>query len=570
MKYLSRNCFILTVLLLAACADQEEAASSPGASPVKEAAIAIPDRHAARVTEEILLAGGNAVDAAVATGFALAVTYLDAGNIGGGGFMLIHMEGKPYFLDYRETAPGAAHRDMFLNEQGDVIENSTLIGARAAGVPGTVAGFWAAHQRFGKLPWEQVLQPAIKLAREGFVPARVLADDVQSRFDWFGTDTNFNQYFGEVKAGELFKQTELAATLTRIAEQGEEDFYKGDTARLLVAQMNQDGGLISLEDLANYEAIWREPLKANWRDFEVVSAPPPSSGGFGVIQLLKMKDYLNEEFKDLGHNSAQYVHLVAEMEKRVFADRAEYLGDPAFVDIDMSELVSDSYIKRRAMEVDPLQISQLEHVAPGLESPNTTHYSIIDGDGNAVSNTYTINWSYGSGVVVSGAGFLLNNEMDDFSAKPGTPNIFGVVGNTANEVQPGKRMLSSMSPTLLIKDNEVQLVIGTPGGSTIFTSVFQAIINILDFNMSPFEAVAATRFHHQLLPPDLITQSPSLPLSDNTIEGLADKGYRVEPHSFEFGDIQVIWRDSDKLRPASDPRDRGVSKIVELPNRQPQ
>ena len=567
MKYLSRNCFILTVLLLAACADQEEAASSPGASPVKEAAIAIPDRHAARVTEEILLAGGNAVDAAVATGFALAVTYLDAGNIGGGGFMLIHMEGKPYFLDYRETAPGAAHRDMFLNEQGDVIENSTLIGARAAGVPGTVAGFWAVHQRFGKLPWEQVLQPAIKLAREGFVPARVLADDVQSRFDWFGTDTNFNQYFGEVKAGELFKQTELAATLTRIAEQGEEDFYKGDTARLLVAQMNQDGGLISLEDLANYEAIWREPLKANWRDFEVVSAPPPSSGGFGVIQLLKMKDYLNEEFKDLGHNSAQYVHLVAEMEKRVFADRAEYLGDPAFVDIDMSELVSDSYIKRRAMEVDPLQISQLEHVAPGLESPNTTHYSIIDGDGNAVSNTYTINWSYGSGVVVSGAGFLLNNEMDDFSAKQGTPNIFGVVGNTANEVQPGKRMLSSMSPTLLIKDNEVQLVIGTPGGSTIFTSVFQAIINILDFNMSPFEAVAATRFHHQLLPPDLITQSPSLPLSDNTIEGLADKGYRVEPHSFEFGDIQVIWRDSDKLRPASDPRDRGVSKIVELPNR---
>jgi gamma-glutamyltranspeptidase/glutathione hydrolase len=567
MKYLSRNCFILTVLLLAACADQEEAASSPGASPVKEAAIAIPDRHAARVTEEILLAGGNAVDAAVATGFALAVTYLDAGNIGGGGFMLIHMEGKPYFLDYRETAPGAAHRDMFLNEQGDVIENSTLIGARAAGVPGTVAGFWAVHQRFGKLPWEQVLQPAIKLAREGFVPARVLADDVQSRFDWFGTDTNFNQYFGEVKAGELFKQTELAATLTRIAEQGEEDFYKGDTARLLVAQMNQDGGLISLEDLANYEAIWREPLKANWRDFEVVSAPPPSSGGFGVIQLLKMKDYLNEEFKDLGHNSAQYVHLVAEMEKRVFADRAEYLGDPAFVDIDMSELVSDSYIKRRAMEVDPLQISQLEHVAPGLESPNTTHYSIIDGDGNAVSNTYTINWSYGSGVVVSGAGFLLNNEMDDFSAKPGTPNIFGVVGNTANEVQPGKRMLSSMSPTLLIKDNEVQLVIGTPGGSTIFTSVFQAIINILDFNMSPFEAVAATRFHHQLLPPDLITQSPSLPLSDNTIEGLADKGYRVEPQSFEFGDIQVIWRDSDKLRPASDPRDRGVSKIVELPNR---
>ena len=566
MKHTLRICFVLAAFYLPSCADQEEFSSHRVANLVKKAAIAIPDKHAAKVTEEILLAGGNAVDAAVATGFALAVTYLDAGNIGGGGFMLIHMQGKPYFLDYRETAPGAAHRDMFLNEQGDVIENSTLIGARAAGVPGTVAGFWAAHQRFGKLPWEQVLQPAIRLAREGFVPAEVLADDVQSRFDWFGSDTNFNQYFGEVKAGELFKQAELAATLMRIADQGEEDFYKGDTARLLVAQMNRDEGLITLEDLATYEAIWREPLKAKWRDFEVVSAPPPSSGGFGVIQLLKMKDYLDEEFKDLKHNSAQYVHLIAEMEKRVFADRAEYLGDPEFVDIDMSELVSDTYIKRRAMEVDPLQISQLKYVAPGLESPNTTHYSIIDGDGNAVSNTYTINWAYGSGVVVSGAGFLLNNEMDDFSAKPGTPNIFGVVGNTANEVQPGKRMLSSMSPTLLIKDNEAHMVIGTPGGSTIFTSVFQAIVNILDFNMSPLEAVAATRFHHQLLPPDLITQSPSLPLSDNTIEGLTEKGYRVEAHSFEFGDIQVIWRDGDKLRPASDPRDRGVSKIVELPS----
>jgi gamma-glutamyltranspeptidase/glutathione hydrolase len=566
MKHSLRIYFVLSAFHLTACTGHEEVSPHPEANLVKKAAIAIPDKHAARVTEEILLAGGNAVDAAVATGFALAVTYLDAGNIGGGGFMLIHMEGKPYFLDYRETAPGAAHRDMFLNEQGDVIENSTLIGARAAGVPGTVAGFWAAHQRFGTLPWEQVLQPAIRLAREGFVPAQVLADDVRSQFDWFGTDTNFNQYFGEVKAGELFKQAELAATLTRIAEQGEEDFYKGDTARLLVAQMNRDKGLISLEDLESYEAIWREPLKAKWRDFEVASAPPPSSGGFGVIQLLKMKDYLDEEFKGLEHNSAQYVHLVAEMEKRVFADRAEYLGDPAFVDIDMSELVSDTYIKRRAMEVDPLQISQLEHVAPGLESPNTTHYSIIDGDGNAVSNTYTINWAYGSGVVVSGAGFLLNNEMDDFSAKPGTPNIFGVVGNTANEVQPGKRMLSSMSPTLLIKDNEAHMVIGTPGGSTIFTSVFQAIVNILDFNMSPLEAVAAARFHHQLLPPDLITQSPSLPLSDITIEELTEKGYRVEAHSFEFGDIQVIWRDGDKLRPASDPRDRGVSKIVELPS----
>jgi gamma-glutamyltranspeptidase/glutathione hydrolase len=557
---------LAAAFLISACASQTDSLTNTQYSgSSRQAAIAIPDNYAARVAEEILLAGGNAVDAAVATGFALAVTYIDAGNIGGGGFMLIYMDGKPYFLDYRETAPGSAHRDMFLNAEGNVIENSTLIGARAAGVPGTVAGFWAAHQRFGKLPWQQVVAPAIKLARDGFMPAKILAADVQSHFDWFGTNTNFKNYFGKVKAGEIFKQPALASTLTRIANSGQADFYTGATSKLIVKQMERDGGLINAEDLANYKAIWREPLAASWREYEIVSAPPPSSGGFGVIQLLKMKDYLANDFKGVRHNSPQYVHLVAEMEKRVFADRAEYLGDPAFVDIDMTELISDAYIERRALEVNPLSISQLADVAPGLESPNTTHYSILDGDGNAVSNTYTINWAFGSGVVVSGGGFLLNNEMDDFSAKPGVPNIFGVVGNTANEVQPGKRMLSSMSPTLLIKDNEPHMVIGTPGGSTIFTSVFQTIVNIIDFNMTPFKAAAATRFHHQLLPPDLITQSPSRPLSDRTIKALGKKGYRVEPHSWEFGDIQVIWRDGDNLIPASDSRDRGVSKVIALP-----
>jgi len=559
-KYLLTT--VATLLLLSACATQTD--SDAGVSTRRQAAIAIPDKYAASVAEEILLAGGNAVDAAVATGFALAVTYIDAGNIGGGGFMLIYMDGKPYFLDYRETAPLKAHRDMFLDESGDVIENSTLIGARAAGVPGTVAGFWAAHQRFGKLPWQQVVAPAIKLARDGFVPAKVLAEEVHSHFDWFGTSTNFKDYFGEVKAGEIFKQPALASTLTRIAKNGRSDFYRGETSRLIVNQMRRDGGLINAEDLATYKAIWREPLSANWRDYKIVSAPPPSSGGFGVIQLLKMKDYLATDFKGAKHNSPQYIHLVAEMEKRVFADRAEYLGDPAFVDIDMSELISDDYIERRAREVNPLAISQLQNVKPGLESPNTTHFSILDGDGNAVSNTYTINWAFGSGVVVSGAGFLLNNEMDDFSAKPGVPNIFGVVGNTANEVQPGKRMLSSMSPTLLIKDKLPHMVIGTPGGSTIFTSVFQTIVNIIDFDMTPLKAASASRFHHQLLPPDLITQSPSRPLSDRTIRALGKKGYRVEPHSWEFGDLQVIWREGNKLIPASDSRKRGVSKVIPL------
>jgi gamma-glutamyltranspeptidase/glutathione hydrolase len=541
---------------LSACSDSNS---------TRQAAIAVSDQYAANVAEEILLAGGNAVDAAVATGFALAVTYIDAGNIGGGGFMLIHMDGNAYFLDYRETAPMKAHRDMFLDENGNVAKNSTLIGPRAAGVPGTVAGFWAAHQKFGKLSWKQVLAPAIKLARDGFIPANKLAREVQSHFDWFGTSTNFKEHFSKLKAGERFKQPALAATLARIAKNGHDEFYTGETSKLIVNQMERDGGLIDAADLAAYQAIWREPLSANWREYEILSAPPPSSGGFGVIQLLKMKDYLAQAFENVEHNSPQYVHLVAEMEKRVFADRAEYLGDPAFVDIDMTALISDAYIKRRASEVNPDAISKMEEVTPGLESPNTTHYSILDGDGNAVSNTYTINWAFGSGVVVSGGGFLLNNEMDDFSAKPGVPNIFGVVGNTANEVQPGKRMLSSMSPTLLIKDNEPHMVIGTPGGSTIFTSVFQIITNIIDFNMSPMDAAGATRFHHQLLPPDLITQSPMRPLSDQTIRGLGEKGYRVEPHGWAFGDIQVIWRDGNKLIPASDSRNRGVSKVIALP-----
>jgi gamma-glutamyltranspeptidase/glutathione hydrolase len=528
------------------------------------AAIAIPDKYAARVAEDILKAGGNAVDAAVATGFALAVTYIDAGNIGGGGFMLIYMQGESYFLDYRETAPLAAHRDMYLDTEGNVIKNASLIGSKAAGVPGTVAGFWAAHQRFGKLPWQKVIQPAIELAKQGFIPHKTLVNDINQHFDLFGTSTNFKNYFGNIKIGENFKQPELAATLERISKHGTKDFYQGKTAELIVAQMKASNGIISAKDLQDYNAIWRKPLQANWRGYQVLSAPPPSSGGFGVIQLLKMKDYLAKEFEGIPHNSAQYVHLVAEIEKRVFADRAEYLGDPAFVDIDMSELISDHYIKRRAAEVDPKNISQLDHVSPGLESPNTTHYSILDADGNAVSNTYTINWAFGTGVVVEGAGFLLNNEMDDFSVKPGVPNIFGVVGNKANEIQPGKRMLSSMSPTILLKDGKPSMIIGTPGGSTIFTSVFQTIVNILDFDMSPLQAAGATRFHHQLLPADLITQSPSLPLADETISQLNQRGYRVEPHSWEFGDIQVIWVDGDKIIPASDPRDRGVSKVFDI------
>ena len=535
------------------------------------AAIATPDNFGSDVSQEILNKGGNAVDAAIATGFALAVTYIDAGNIGGGGFMTIKMNDEVAFLDYREKAPKAAHRDMYLDENGDVIEYSSLIGGQAVGVPGTVAGFWKAHQRFGKLPWEELVNPAIKLAEEGFLPAKILVDDIQSMKDWFKDKTNFSKYFLSINVSENFKQPELANTLRRIAKFGADDFYSGETAKLIVEQMKESDGLITMEDLNSYEAIWREPLRSNWRNYEVISAPPPSSGGFAIIQLLKMKDYLDHFFSGLEHNSAQYIHLVAEMEKRVFADRAEYLGDPDFFDVDIEKLISEEYIARRALEVNPNAISSLESVDPGLESPDTTHYSIVDQWGNAVSNTYTINWNYGSGVVVEGAGFLLNNEMDDFSAKPGVPNIFGVVGNVANEIQPEKRMLSSMSPTILLKDGNVEMVLGTPGGSTIFTSVFQTIVNIMDFDMSPYEAIESTRFHHQLLPPDEITYNGFTignPLPKETISQLGEKGYKAIPHDYDFGDVQVIVREDESWIAASDPRDRGDSRIISVPTSQ--
>ena len=556
-------CLLLSGVVACSPAEPPVSANGTTDNSTQKAAVAMPDRYGAEVSESILRRGGNAVDAAIAAGFALAVTFPEAGNIGGGGFMLIWMDGEPFFLDYRETAALAAHRDMFLDADGNVVENSSLIGHRAAGVPGSVAGFWEAHQRFGSLPWKDLVMPAVELAEQGFIAPDSLVEDIQALHDWFGDQTNFFDYFGDMQGGELFRQPELGKTLRRIADAGRDDFYSGQTADLIVTQMQRGDGLIAAADLQQYEAIWREPLRSPWRDYEILAAPPPSSGGFAVIQLLKIKDYLDHFFQDVPHNSAQYVHLVAEIEKRVFADRAEYLGDPDYFDVPLEGLLTEEYIQRRAQEVDPQRISQLDAVAPGLESHDTTHYSILDRWGNAVSNTYTINWDFGSGVVVEGAGFLLNNEMDDFSVKPGVPNVYGVVGNVANEIQPGKRMLSSMAPTILLRDDEVAMVIGTPGGSTIFTSVFQTIVNIEDYSMTPADAVDAGRFHHQLLPPDLITYSPSRPLPQEVILSLAERGYRSEPHSWEFGNLQVILRRGDKISAAFDPRGRGDSRVFD-------
>ena len=323
------------------------------------------------------------------------------------------------------------------------------------------------------------------------------------------------------------------------------------------------------QDLSNYKSVWREPLVADWRDRQIIASPPPSSGGFAVIQLLKMKDYLADQFAGYAHNSIGYVHLVAEMEKRVFADRAEYLGDPEFNDFDINQLINDEYLKNRAAQVNAEGISPLAAVKPGLESHDTTHFSVVDFEGNAVANTYTINDWFGSRTVVEGAGFLLNNQMDDFSIKPNTPNFYGVVGNAANEIQPGKRMLSSMSPTILVHNGEVEMVLGVEGGSTIFTSVFQTIVNVMDFHMTTKEAVEQSFFHHQLIPVDLITYSPTRPLPADVIAAGRERGYNIVPHDWEFGDIQLITRDESGLHAASDSRGRGKSIVLEQNPDQP-
>ncbi|MFV7435077.1 MULTISPECIES: gamma-glutamyltransferase [Pseudomonas] len=536
--------------------------STVHAANLEGGAVAAPDQYGAQVAADILKKGGNAVDAAVATAFTLAVTYPEAGNIGGGGFMTLFVDGKPYFLDYREVAPKAATRNMYLDEKGEVIENLSLVGARAAGVPGTVMGLWEAHQKFGKLPWSELLTPAIGYAKNGF---KVAAKQYQYRNDaqgMFKTATNFNDYFGNMKVGELFKQPEMAQTLERIADKGVSEFYQGKTADLLVAQMQADKGLITKQDLKDYKAVWREPMAVSWRGNVVYTAPPPSSGGVALAQLLGIKENRAADFKGVAHNSAQYIHLLAEIEKRVFADRADYLGDPAFTKVPVDQLVAKDYLAKRAAQVNPKAISDTDKVKPGLEPHQTTHFSIVDKQGNAVSNTYTLNLDYGSGVVVKGAGFLLNDEMDDFSAKPGAANAFGVIGGDANAIAPGKRMLSSMSPSLMTRDGKVELVIGTPGGSRIFTSIFQVMNNLYDYGMPLDKAVAAQRVHHQLLPKDTIYFDSYAPLTGQVADELKKMGYVLEDQGWEMGDIQAIRVDGTKLETASDPRGRGVGMVI--------
>ena len=528
---------------------------------LSQQAVAMPDSYSADAAMQVLQEGGNAIDAAITAQFVLAVTLPEAGNVGGGGFMTIKFEDSTDFLDYREMAPENAHRDMYLDEQGNVKPYESLFGAKASGIPGTVAGMWAAHKKYGTLDWERLLAPAVDLAEQGFVVHEKLANNIDhyiERTKEAAINNNFSEYFAHAKAGTTFKQPELAKTLKAIQQQGKDGFYKGDVAKHIVGFMQQNGGLITYEDLLAYKAVWRKPLHLNWQGYELVTAPPPSSGGVAVAQWIGMLEAYDATHDLPAQNSTEYIHVMSEIGKRVFADRAEYMGDPDFVSVPVKALTDANYITQRAADIQPTSISDTPSVKPGLkESEDTTHFSIMDRWGNAVANTTTINLTFGSGVVVTGAGFLLNDEMDDFSAKPGVPNFFGAVGGEANAIEPYKRMLSSMTPTLVTKDDQVVLVTGSPGGTTIISSVTQSLLNALLYDMSAEEAVNSPRFHHQLLPKDTIRMHDGF--TEATVNELKAMGYTIDNR--RFGDVHLIKRTKEGVEAASEKSGRGKSLI---------
>ena len=553
--------WIVVFVFVSGCAQQTDTSADPDNAQ----AVAAPDTFSANAAMAVLQDGGNAVDAAIATQFVLAVTLPEAGNIGGGGFMTLVHEGETDFLDFREMAPGKATRDMYLDENGKVKPQDSLYGVRASGVPGSVAGMWAAHQKYGSLPWKRLVQPAVDLAEQGFVVPEKLARNINQFIQKSrekNLNNNFNQYFGHAAAGSTLVQPELAATLKRIRDEGKAGFYQGETARMLADFMQQHDGLITKDDLSRNEAIWREPVTFRWQDYTLVTAPPPSSGGIAVAQWLGMFEQAEQGMEPAAHNSVKYIHLLSEIGKRVFADRAKYLGDPDFIDVPMAELIDKQYIARRASQVNPASISDSDKIKPGLyESEQTTHFSIVDQWGNAVAITTTLNLGFGNGMVVTDAGFLLNDEMDDFSAKAGVPNFFGAVGGKANEIQPYKRMLSSMSPTVVLNAaEEVALVTGSPGGTTIISSVTQSVLNALHFDMTAEQAVNAPRFHHQLWPENTIRMHTGI--ATDKQQQLKQLGYTLKQQT--FGDLQLIKRTSQGLEAASQQSGRGLS-LVEAP-----
>jgi gamma-glutamyltranspeptidase / glutathione hydrolase len=520
--------FPFLLLFLISC-KTERTAIEPTGLVTSKAMVVAAREEASQIGVQMMEQGGNAFDAMIATELALAVSYPYAGNIGGGGFMVYRKyNGETGSLDYREKAPLAATKHMYLDENGNVIKGLSTETGLAIGVPGTIAGVFEVHKKYGTLPIETILQPVIALARKGVVVTPKQEERLSKYRDAIikanGIETLFAQTY---KAGDTIRYEALANTLERIAKYGRDEFYTGETAKKLVTYLQSKGSIITLDDLASYEAKWRNPIEYNYRDFRIVSMAPPSSGGITLGQILKMIEPF--DLQKMGHNSEKYIQVLVEAERRAYADRNHYLGDPDFVKIPVKDLLNDSYLKQRMSTFSFENATPSKDVTHGTilfsESSETTHYSIVDSFGNAVSATTTINDAYGSKFYCDELGFFLNNEMDDFSAKQGVPNMFGLVGSAANSIAPQKRMLSSMTPTIIEKNGTLFMVVGTPGGSTIITSVLQTILNVTEFNMSMQEAVDAPRFHHQWLPDEVIFEPKSF--SEEIIKNLQSKDYQI-------------------------------------------
>ena len=513
---------------------------------------------ATQVGLDILKQGGNAIDAAVAVGFALAVVLPNAGNIGGGGFMVLHDDktGKDVAIDFREIAPAKASRDMYLDNQGNVIDGKSLFTHDASGVPGTVAGMEYALKKWGTMPLSKVLEPAIKLADKGFIVSDVLAQTLKEEKStlgkWSASKAIFFKNGEPLKSGDLLVQKDLAKSLRLIAKQGAKAFYQGEIATKIAKEMQSQGGTMTLEDLKAYKVVERQPIIGDYRGYKVVTMPPPSSGGVHLIEILNMLEHY--PIKEDGVNSAKNIHHMAESMKLAYADRSEYLGDPDFVKIPVTGLTSKAYANEQVKTIDDNKARLSSTIKPGkpqpYESDQTTHYSVMDKAGNAVAVTYTLNLNFGSGIVVEGTGILLNNEMDDFSVKPGVPNAFGLVGGAANAIEAKKRPLSSMTPTIVMKNNKPWLVTGSPGGARIITTVLQSVVNTIDHEMNPAEAIITPRVHHQWLPDELRVEEG---ISPDTIKLLQDKGHNVVTKA-PMGRIQIIQADDSGFYGYSDPR----------------
>lgn len=530
--------------------------------------VASQEALATRVGVEILQRGGNAVDAAVAVGFALAVTLPRAGNLGGGGFMLMHLAGqggappRTAALDYRELAPAAAHRDMFLNDKGEADTRKSRFSGLAVGVPGTVAGLALAHRDYGsgRFTLAELIAPAIRLARDGMTITPDLASSLERVRARLSADPDiYVTFYGEaglpVTPGSLLKQPALAATLERIAREGPDGFYKGAVARAVAETVQEAGGVMTEDDLASYAPVVREPVTGSYRGYKIASMPPPSSGGTHVIEILNILE--GYDLAQTGANSAATIHIMAEAMRRAYADRSKYLGDPDFVDVPVAGLTSKAYAERLRETITADAATPSTDIQPGdpapYESNETTHFSVVDKDGNAVSNTYTLNFSYGVGLMAKGTGVLLNNELDDFSAKPGVPNAYGLIGGEANAVAPRKRPLSSMSPTIVFKDGKVFLVTGSPGGSRIITTVLQVVSNVIDHGMNIAEATHAPRVHHQWWPDELRVEEG---LSADTLQLLAERGHAIVLKD-AMGSTQSIHVTGGRLAGSADPRREG-------------